>query len=110
MPNKPGALAAVRSEVGDVLLYLIGISDKLGIDLIAGVNAKITLNAANYPVDKARGSSREHAVQCCGGMRYDVRGATQNNKCRLQYSCGSWGIFGPRGAPMLWLCNLHAQT
>ena len=56
----PEALAAVRAEVADVLLYLIRISDKLGIDLIAAANAKIELNAEKYPVDKARGSSKKY--------------------------------------------------
>ena len=56
----PEALAAVRAEVADVLLYLIRISDKLGIDLIAAANAKIELNAVKYPVDKARGSSKKY--------------------------------------------------
>ena len=56
----PEALAAVRAEVADVLLYLIRISDKLGIDLIAAANAKIVLNAEKYPVEKARGSSRKY--------------------------------------------------
>ena len=57
---QPEALAAVRAEVADVLLYLIRISDKLGIDLIAAANAKIQLNAEKYPVDKARGSSKKY--------------------------------------------------
>ena len=56
----PAALAAVRAEVADVLLYLIRISDKLGIDLIAAANEKIILNAQKYPVDKARGSSKKY--------------------------------------------------
>ena len=56
----PDALAAVRAEVADVLLYLIRISDKLGIDLIAAANVKIVLNAEKYPVDKARGSSKKY--------------------------------------------------
>ena len=42
------------------LLYLIRISDKLGIDLIAAAKAKIELNVAKYPVDKARGSSKKY--------------------------------------------------
>ena len=56
----PETLAAVRAEVADVLLYLIRISDKLGIDLIAAANAKIQLNGVKYPVDKARGSSKKY--------------------------------------------------
>ena len=56
----PEALNEVRTEVADVLLYLIRISDKLGIDLISAAYAKIELNAAKYPVDKARGSSKKY--------------------------------------------------
>ena len=56
----PEALAAVRAEVADVLLYLIRISDKLGIDLIAAANAKIVMNAQKYPVEKARGNSKKY--------------------------------------------------
>ena len=56
----PETLNEVRTEVADVLLYLIRISDKLGIDLLAAANAKIELNAAKYPVEKARGSSKKY--------------------------------------------------
>ena len=56
----PDALDAVKAEVADVLLYLIRISDKLGIDLIAAANAKMILNAAKYPVEKARGTSKKY--------------------------------------------------
>ena len=56
----PETLNEVSNEVADVLLYLIRISDKLGIDLITAANAKILLNAEKYPVEKARGSSRKY--------------------------------------------------
>ena len=56
----PEALAGVRAEVADVLLYLIRICDKLGIDLIAAANAKIVLNAEKYPVDKAHGNNKKY--------------------------------------------------
>ena len=58
----PEVLNEVRAEVADVLLYLIRISNKLGIDLIAAANAKIVLNAEKYPVEKARGSSRKYTA------------------------------------------------
>ena len=58
----PEVLNEVRAEVADVLLYLIRISDKLGIDLIAAANAKILLNAEKYPVEKARGSSKKYTA------------------------------------------------
>ena len=53
-------LAKVREEMGDVLLYLIRLADKLNIDLVEAGHSKIALNAAKYPVDKARGSSRKY--------------------------------------------------
>ena len=56
----PEVLEGVRQEVADVLLYLIRISDKLGIDLIAAAQAKIELNAAKYPVDLSRGTSKKY--------------------------------------------------
>jgi NTP pyrophosphatase (non-canonical NTP hydrolase) len=54
------ALAAVNEEAADILLYLIRISDKLGIDLIAAANKKIGTNARKYPADKARGTSKKY--------------------------------------------------
>lgn len=58
----PEALEAARAEVADVLLYLIRISDKLGIDLIAAAQAKIVKNAEKYPVEKAKGNSRKYSA------------------------------------------------
>ena len=56
----PKALAAASDEVADVLLYLIRLSDKLGIDPIAAAGRKLLANAKKYPVDKARGNSRKY--------------------------------------------------
>ncbi len=51
---------AVSLEAADVLLYLIRLSDKLGIDLIASAQEKMRLNAEKYPVDKSRGTSKKY--------------------------------------------------
>ena len=56
----PEVLVAAGDEVADVLLYLIRLSDTLGIDLIAGAKRKLVANSEKYPVDKARGSSRKY--------------------------------------------------
>ena len=58
----PETLGEVGAELADVLLYLIRISDKLGIDLIEAASAKIVLNAEKYPVEKARGSSKKYTA------------------------------------------------
>jgi len=55
-----GALEALRDECADVLLYLLLIADQAGIDLEAAARAKLTKNAAKYPVDKSYGSSRKY--------------------------------------------------
>jgi dCTP diphosphatase len=52
--------AKVREEIADVLLYLIRLADKLNVDLLAAATDKIQVNAAKYPVDKARGSSKKY--------------------------------------------------
>jgi dCTP diphosphatase len=56
----PAALQGVKEEVADVLLYLIRLSDKLGIDLIAAATAKIAVNAQKYPVEKSHGNSKKY--------------------------------------------------
>lgn len=50
---------AIGLEAADVLLYLIQLADQLDIDLLAVADRKIALNAAKYPVETARGSSRK---------------------------------------------------
>jgi NTP pyrophosphatase (non-canonical NTP hydrolase) len=56
----PDELTRVREEIADVLLYLIRLSDKLDVDLLAAATEKIQLNAAKYPVEKARGTSKKY--------------------------------------------------
>ena len=51
---------AVSLEAADVLLYLIRLSDKLNIDLLAAAQEKMRLNAEKYPVDKSRGTSKKY--------------------------------------------------
>ena len=56
----PETRAAVEEELADVLLYLVRLADKLGVDLAAAARAKIVRNGEKYPVEKARGSSRKY--------------------------------------------------
>lgn len=51
---------AVANEIADVLLYLLQLSDKLGIDPLQAAKDKLGINAAKYPVDKAKGNSRKY--------------------------------------------------
>ena len=53
-------LTEVRKEMGDVLLYLIRLADKLDIDLVEAAQSKLLENAEKYPVEKARGTSKKY--------------------------------------------------
>ena len=54
------AKAAASEEVADVLLYLILLSDALGIDPVVAAERKMIANALKYPVEKARGTSAKY--------------------------------------------------
>ncbi len=53
-------LGEVREEIGDVLIYLLNIADKLGIDPIAAAKEKILKNANKYPVNQAKGKAAKY--------------------------------------------------
>lgn len=56
----PAARAAADEEIADVLLYLVRLADKLGIDPLDAARRKLAANAVKYPADKARGTSRKY--------------------------------------------------
>src|SRR5882672_861806 len=53
-------LEHVRLELADVFIYLLRISDRLGVDLLQAAADKIALNEQKYPADRVRGSSRKY--------------------------------------------------
>lgn len=53
-------LERVQLEAADVLIYLLRLADKLGIDLLAAAERKIALNEAKYPADQVRGDARKY--------------------------------------------------
>ncbi|HRN60991.1 MAG TPA: nucleotide pyrophosphohydrolase [Gammaproteobacteria bacterium] len=55
-----GQRERVAHELADVLLYLLLLADKLGIDPLEAARQKLAINATKYPADKARGSSRKY--------------------------------------------------
>ncbi len=50
----------LEEECADVLLYLLLIAEKAGIDLAEAAARKIELNARKYPVEKARGRADKY--------------------------------------------------
>jgi NTP pyrophosphatase (non-canonical NTP hydrolase) len=56
----PHTKEAVALECADVLLFLLRLTDKLGIDLAAAAEKKLGLNALKYPVEKSRGKATKY--------------------------------------------------
>ena len=52
--NNEKEMKLVRQEIADVMIYLVRLSDKLGVDIEKAVLDKITENEKKYPVDLAK--------------------------------------------------------
>jgi dCTP diphosphatase len=57
----PRLAEEIRDEMADVLLYLVRLADKLGVDLEVAMLAKIQKNGEKYPVDLSRGSAEKYS-------------------------------------------------
>jgi dCTP diphosphatase len=53
-------LAQVELEIADVLLFLVRLADRLGIDPVQAAGRKLELNARKYPVEKSRGRATKY--------------------------------------------------
>ncbi len=58
----PENLEEISHELADVFVYLLRLSDKLGIDLVEAANSKMVLNEKKYPADQVRGSSKKYTA------------------------------------------------
>ena len=56
----PDYRRALAHECADVLIYLLLIGERAGFDLFEAASEKIEINAARYPVEKARGNARKY--------------------------------------------------
>ena len=56
----PKKLREVEKELADIQIYLIRLSQVLGIDLMSAGRKKLGNNARKYPVSKARGSAKKY--------------------------------------------------
>jgi NTP pyrophosphatase (non-canonical NTP hydrolase) len=48
----------IALEMADILIYLIRLSERLGIDLVDAAYRKMAINQARYPSDRVRGDAR----------------------------------------------------
>jgi dCTP diphosphatase len=58
--------AAVAKELADVFIYLLLLSNDLGVDLVAAVREKMVENAERFPVDRARGRAWSNKPELSG--------------------------------------------
>ena len=56
----PEKLAAVRQEIGDVMIYLVELADKLGIDPVEAAKAKVKINGEKYPTTLVKGRAAKY--------------------------------------------------
>jgi NTP pyrophosphatase (non-canonical NTP hydrolase) len=56
------AKAEVADELADVLVYLVRLADKLGVDLAAAARRKMAKNRAKYPAARVRGSAKKYTA------------------------------------------------
>ena len=52
-------LAAVAAEMADVFIYLLRLSDVLGVDLLQAAQDKLAVNRRRYSVERSRGSAQK---------------------------------------------------
>jgi NTP pyrophosphatase (non-canonical NTP hydrolase) len=53
-------MSRVAEELGDILLYSLLLSDRLGRDLLRAAQSKLHRNAEKYPAEQVRGSARKY--------------------------------------------------
>jgi dCTP diphosphatase len=55
-----GKISEIKEEIGDVLIYLTNLADKLGIDPLDAAKEKLEKNKLKYPVEKVKGKSAKY--------------------------------------------------
>jgi dCTP diphosphatase len=56
----PEKLTELREEIGDVMIYLVELADKLGVDPVEAAKAKVTINGQTYPADLVKGKASKY--------------------------------------------------
>jgi NTP pyrophosphatase (non-canonical NTP hydrolase) len=54
-------LEEVALEMADIFIYLMRLTEQLGVNLLDAVERKININEQRYPADKVRGSSKKYS-------------------------------------------------
>ena len=57
---EPSKKEEIKDEIGDILIYLVNLADKLGIDPIRAALDKIEKNRSKYPVELSKGNALKY--------------------------------------------------
>ena len=56
----PEKLAEIREEIGDVMIYLTELANKLGLDPVEAAKSKVAINEQKYPAELVRGKASKY--------------------------------------------------
>ena len=56
----PEKLTELREEIGDVMIYLTDLAEKLGIDPVEAAKAKVEINGRKYPAALVKGRAAKY--------------------------------------------------
>ncbi len=56
----PEKLAEVREEIGDVMIYLTELADKLGVDPVEAARTKLEVNRRKYQAELVKGKASKY--------------------------------------------------
>lgn len=57
----PAKLEEIRDEIADVMIFLVNLADKLGVDPIEAAKEKISKNEKNYPAHMVKGKALKYS-------------------------------------------------
>jgi len=58
--NNEKEMSLIKEEIADVVIYLVRLADKLGVDIEKAVLEKIALNEKKYPVELAKDNAKKY--------------------------------------------------
>jgi len=50
----------IGDELADVFVYLLELSQSVGVDLVEAAHKKIAKNALKYPIEKSKGNNKKY--------------------------------------------------
>jgi NTP pyrophosphatase (non-canonical NTP hydrolase) len=57
---RPDKLKKMKEEIGDVMIFLTNLADKLGIDPLKAAKEKIQINQKKYPASVVKGKANKY--------------------------------------------------